>query len=132
MITLTDAAATKDLKLYNDLAPDNLIYKHSVFGFVPADSFSALFAEHDRDQRENADGRILQDPMDHLVHDFSATLKELEHSIGGLPNPLLPTFPQKRQADAEHDAKENRLQNFAGRKGTEGILRNHINQGVKQ
>jgi hypothetical protein len=42
---ISDAAATKDLKLYNDLAPGNLIYKHSVFGFVPAAGFSALFAD---------------------------------------------------------------------------------------
>jgi len=41
---ISDAAATKDLKLYNDLAPNNLVYKHSLFGFVPADSFEALFA----------------------------------------------------------------------------------------
>ncbi len=42
---LSDAAATKDLKLYNDLAPGNLIYKHAVFGFVPADGFQGLFAD---------------------------------------------------------------------------------------
>ncbi len=42
---LSDAAATKDLKLYNDLAPGNLIYKHAVFGFVPAEGFQGLFAD---------------------------------------------------------------------------------------
>ncbi len=42
---LSDAAATKDLKLYNDLAPGNLIYKHAVFGFVPAKDFHGLFAD---------------------------------------------------------------------------------------
>lgn len=42
---LSDAAATKDLKLYGELAPDNLIYKHSVFGFVPSDSFIEMFAD---------------------------------------------------------------------------------------
>ena len=41
----SDAAATKDLKLYNDLAPGNLIYNHNVFGFVPHDSFQPLFAD---------------------------------------------------------------------------------------
>lgn len=41
---ISDAAATKDLKLYSDLAPDNLIYKHSVFGFVPAEDFREVFA----------------------------------------------------------------------------------------
>jgi hypothetical protein len=41
---ISDAAATKDLKLYGDIAPDNLIYKHSVFGFVPAESFTEIFA----------------------------------------------------------------------------------------
>lgn len=42
---LSDPAATKDLKLYNDLAPGNLAYRHSVFGFVPAEGFSAVFAD---------------------------------------------------------------------------------------
>lgn len=42
---ISDAAATKDLKLYGQLATDNLIYKHAVFGFVPSDSFSPLFAD---------------------------------------------------------------------------------------
>ncbi|HEY9098946.1 MAG TPA: WYL domain-containing protein [Thiobacillus sp.] len=44
---LSDPAATKDLKLYNDLAPGNLVYHHSVFGFVPAQGFSAVFADLD-------------------------------------------------------------------------------------
>jgi len=42
---LSDAAATKDLKLYGQLAPDNLMYVHSVFGFVPTESFQPMFAE---------------------------------------------------------------------------------------
>jgi hypothetical protein len=42
---LSDPAATKDLKLYSDLAPGNLLYNHNVFGFVPNDAFSALFAD---------------------------------------------------------------------------------------
>ena len=42
---LSDPAATKDLKLYSDLAPGNLLYNHSVFGFVPSDAFSAVFAD---------------------------------------------------------------------------------------
>jgi len=42
---LSDAAATKDLKLYNNLAPDNLIYKHAVFGFVPSEHFHPVFAD---------------------------------------------------------------------------------------
>jgi hypothetical protein len=42
---ISDAAATKDLKLYGELAPDNLAYRHHVFGFVPNESFSALFAD---------------------------------------------------------------------------------------
>ncbi len=41
---ISDAAATKDLKYYSDIAPGNLNYKHSVFGFVPTDDFSAAFA----------------------------------------------------------------------------------------
>ena len=42
---ISDAAATKDLKLYGDLAPNNLIYNHSVFGFVPGASFGEVFAD---------------------------------------------------------------------------------------
>lgn len=42
---LSDPAATKDLKLYGDLAPGNLVYNHSVFGFVPGDGFVAVFAD---------------------------------------------------------------------------------------
>lgn len=42
---ISDAAATKDLKLYNDLAPNNLIYRHSVFGFVPSETFQPQFSE---------------------------------------------------------------------------------------
>ena len=40
---ISDAAATKDLKLYSELAPDNLIYRHSVFGFVPGEGFQPQF-----------------------------------------------------------------------------------------
>ena len=42
---ISDAAATKDLKFYGDIAPDNLLYKHSVFGFVPSNSFKEVFAD---------------------------------------------------------------------------------------
>ena len=42
---ISDAAATKDLKLYGDLAPSNLNYNHSVFGFVPNDAFREVFAD---------------------------------------------------------------------------------------
>jgi hypothetical protein len=42
---ISDPAATKDLKLYGDLAPGNLVYTQSVFGFVPAPGFRPLFAD---------------------------------------------------------------------------------------
>ncbi|NOX09168.1 MAG: WYL domain-containing protein [Gammaproteobacteria bacterium] len=42
---ISDAAATKDIKLYNQLAPDNLIYKQSVFGFVPGPGFKQTLAD---------------------------------------------------------------------------------------
>jgi hypothetical protein len=42
---LSDPAATKDLKLYGDLAPGNLLYQHAVFGFVPAPGFAPAFAD---------------------------------------------------------------------------------------
>ena len=42
---ISDAAATKDLTLYGKIAPDNLQYKHSVFGFIPNASFKEVFAD---------------------------------------------------------------------------------------
>ncbi len=42
---ISDAAATKDLKLYGQIAVDNLIYRHNVFGFVPAAGFQAVFTD---------------------------------------------------------------------------------------
>lgn len=42
---ISDPAATKDLKLYNDLAPDNLEYNPSLFGFVPSTQFDEVFAD---------------------------------------------------------------------------------------
>ncbi|MEE9446495.1 MAG: WYL domain-containing protein [Arenicellales bacterium] len=41
---MSDPAATKDLKLYNDLAPKNLIYKQSEFGFIPNPDFSPILS----------------------------------------------------------------------------------------
>jgi hypothetical protein len=42
---ISDAAATKDLGLYGKLAPDNLIYKQSVFGYVPGPTFTECVAD---------------------------------------------------------------------------------------
>lgn len=42
---ISDAAATKDLKYYSQIAPENLNYKHNVFGFVPTDAFQEIFAD---------------------------------------------------------------------------------------
>lgn len=42
---ISDAAATKDLKYYNEIAPENLLYKHHVFGFVPTPTFKEIFAD---------------------------------------------------------------------------------------
>ena len=42
---ISDAAATKDLKYYGDIAPENLIYKHTVFGFVPGPEFKEVFTD---------------------------------------------------------------------------------------
>ncbi len=42
---ISDAAATKDLKLYGDIAPENLNYRHNVFGFVPTPDFKEVFAD---------------------------------------------------------------------------------------
>ncbi len=39
---MSDPAATKDLKRYNDLAPGNLIYKQSEFGFVVSHEFQPV------------------------------------------------------------------------------------------
>jgi WYL domain len=42
---ISDPAATKDIKLYNDLAPSNLEYNPSLFSFVPTASFDEVFAD---------------------------------------------------------------------------------------
>lgn len=42
---ISDAAATKDLALYGRLAPDNLIYRQSLFGYVPAPAFHECLAD---------------------------------------------------------------------------------------
>ncbi len=42
---ISDPAATKDLKLYNDLAPGNLEYNPSLFSFVPSNQFDEVFAD---------------------------------------------------------------------------------------
>lgn len=44
---MSDPAATKDLKRYNDLAPDNLVYKQSEFGFVASKDFKPHFSDLD-------------------------------------------------------------------------------------
>ncbi|MGW8247080.1 MAG: WYL domain-containing protein [Acidiferrobacterales bacterium] len=44
---ISDAAATKDLNLYGQLAPDNLAYKHALFGFVPTPAFLPIVADLD-------------------------------------------------------------------------------------
>ena len=42
---ISDPAATKDLNLYGRLAPDNLIYKQSHFGYVPGPNFKECIAD---------------------------------------------------------------------------------------
>jgi hypothetical protein len=42
---ISDPAATKDLNLYGRLAPDNLIYKQSHFGYVPGPNFKGCVAD---------------------------------------------------------------------------------------
>jgi len=42
---ISGAAATKDLKFYNDTVPGNLSYRHSIFGFVPSSTFKEVFAD---------------------------------------------------------------------------------------
>jgi hypothetical protein len=41
---ISDPAATKDLNLYGKLAPDNLIYKQALFGYVPGPDFRECVA----------------------------------------------------------------------------------------
>lgn len=43
--SLSDPAATKDIKLYNSLAPKNLYYKQSEFGFVLQTEFKPQFTD---------------------------------------------------------------------------------------
>jgi hypothetical protein len=42
---ISDPAATKDLNLYGRLAPDNLIYKQAVFGYIPSPEFKECVAD---------------------------------------------------------------------------------------
>lgn len=42
---ISDAAATKDLSLYGRLAPDNLIYRQNLFGYIPGPGFSEIVAD---------------------------------------------------------------------------------------
>lgn len=42
---LSPPAATKNLKLYSELVPGNLIYQQNLFGFVPSDNFVHMFAD---------------------------------------------------------------------------------------
>lgn len=42
---ISDPAATKDLNLYSRLAPDNLIYKQSHFGYLPGPTFKECVAD---------------------------------------------------------------------------------------
>lgn len=42
---MSAAAATKDLRLYKQLAPGNLVYSHKLFGFVPGEDFRPVLAE---------------------------------------------------------------------------------------
>lgn len=44
---ISDAAATKDLKFYGQIAPNNLVYKHHVFGFMPTEQFEEIFSDLD-------------------------------------------------------------------------------------
>jgi hypothetical protein len=42
---ISDPAATKDISLYGRIAPDNLIYKQSLFGYVPGPEFKECIAD---------------------------------------------------------------------------------------
>ena len=57
---ISDPAATKDLKLYNDLAPDNLEYNPSVFSFVPTDKFDEVKKTYNAVYREHFPNRQLR------------------------------------------------------------------------
>ncbi|OOZ41462.1 WYL domain-containing protein [Solemya pervernicosa gill symbiont] len=42
---ISDPAATKDISLYGRLAPENLIYKQALFGYVPGPNFTAIVSD---------------------------------------------------------------------------------------
>ncbi len=42
---ISDPAATKDISLYGRLAPDNLIYRQALFGYVPGPEFKECVAD---------------------------------------------------------------------------------------
>ncbi|MFO7592751.1 MAG: WYL domain-containing protein [Pseudomonadota bacterium] len=77
---ISDAAATKDLSLYGRLAPDNLVYKQSLFGYVPGPAFEAIVADL-------APGSVL--PM--LAHNLTGMKGPYgEELIFGIPATSLP------------------------------------------
>lgn len=80
---LSDAAATKDLKAYSEQAPDNLAYRHSVFGFVPTASFQPLFADLSPEV-------VLPMIATNLATSGGAADRGGEESIYGIPVEALP------------------------------------------
>ncbi len=77
---ISDAAATKDLTLYGKIAPNNLQYKHNVFGFTPGTSFKEVFSDL-------SPGAVL--PM--IANNLSTTGGPVsDHLIYGVPVNTLP------------------------------------------
>lgn len=85
---LSDAAATKDITLYNQIAPDNLIYKHSVFGFIPSERFEAVIADLSPDV-------TLPMIANNLTMVGGANPQHLVYGIPVEPLPLPTRFPAK-------------------------------------
>lgn len=85
---LSDAAATKDINLYNQIAPNNLIYKHSVFGFIPSEHFEAVIADL-------AANIILPMIANNLTVVGGAKMHHLVYGIPVEPLPLPTRLPTK-------------------------------------
>lgn len=85
---ISDAAATKDLKLYSQLAPDNLFYKHQVFGFVPSTSFFPVFADLNPAQ-------VLPQIAANLVNGYGADQLEPIYGIHAELLPLPNRYPEQ-------------------------------------
>jgi hypothetical protein len=130
---ISDAAATKDLKLYGQLAPDNLIYKHNVFGFVPAAGFEAIFTDL-------SPAAVLPLIADNLPSPGGPAENSLVYGVAAESLPLPSRLPDKQvlaqiiQAIKNHKKLQASYRSLSDREGQQDrIIEPHslINNGLR-